>query len=113
MKYFWTEAERKRKRTTLCFEFQKGRYKGKCWLDDSLSLHADIFDKAGLYTLFRQAIPNFDYYYSSNIVTKENWQHLLALAHQHGAEKEAIILELSPWVDDCFQTEEVFTICGI
>ena len=97
----------------MCFEFQKGRYKGKCWLADSLCLHADIFDNAGLHSLLRQAIPDFDYYYSSNIVTKENWVLLKELAHQHGGEKEAIISELSPWVDQCYETEEVFTICGI
>lgn len=114
MKYFWTEEERRKRNTTLCFEFQKGKYRGgRCWLPDSLCLHADIFDRAGLYALFREAMPSFDYYYSQNYVTKETWQTILELAHQSGGEKEAIMLELVPFVQNCFKTEEAFTISGI
>ena len=114
MQYFWTEDERRKRHTTLCFEFQKGKYTGgKCWLKDSLCLHADIFDQAGLYTLLREAMPEFDYYYCRNYVTKEIWEKIFALAIRYGGKKEAIIRELLPWVNACFETEEVFTICGI
>lgn len=42
MKYFITEEKRK---GTCYFEFQKGKFKGKFWLQDSLYLHGDKFDE--------------------------------------------------------------------
>lgn len=113
MKYFLTEPERKRKRSTLYFEFQKGKYRGTCWREDSLCLHADTFDRLGLFELFAKAIPNFDYYYSGNYVTREVWERIQNLANESGDETKELIAELSAWVEECFQEEKVFTICGI
>ena len=112
MHFFITEAERKQKHTTCCFEFQRGAFHNIFWRDDSICLHANIFDDHKLYDLFHKAIPQFDYYGITE-VTKENWQTLQVLAHECGGTKEAIILELAQWVRDCFQNENVFTICGI
>ena len=113
MKYFLTESERKRKHSTLYFEFQKGKYRGICWREDSLCLHADIFDRLNLFDLFAKAIPGFDYYYSKNYVTQEAWAHIKNLAVESGGEVEKLITELCTWVEECFQEEKVFTICGI
>lgn len=112
MKYFITEAERKERHSTLLFEFQKGKHRNKCWLDDSLCLHADIFDEFKLYELFIKAIPSFDYYGQAE-VTQKDWNTLLLLSHEYGNEKEEIISEIASWVEYCFMKEEVFTICGI
>ena len=112
MKYFLTEAERKQKHGTCYFEFQRGIYQEEHWLSDSLCLHADIFDDLGLFKLFSEAIPHFNYY-GVTIVTKENWQALIYLSKEYGGEKEAVISELTSWVEACFQLEEAFTICGI
>ena len=43
MNYFCTESERKASHSTCYLEFQKGKYKGKHWLEDSIFLHDDIF----------------------------------------------------------------------
>ncbi len=112
MKYFWTEAERKKNHTTCCFEFQKGKYSGKHWFEDSICLYADIFDEMNLHELFSEAVPKFDYF-GPNEVTKEQWQMLLKLAHECGGTKEEVVIELKSWVEKCFEEYETFTICGI
>ena len=113
MKYFLTEAERKKRGSTLYFEFQKGKFKGKCWLNDSLCLHADIFDRLKLYGFFSKVMPTFDYYYMSNYVTRDTWALIRSLSKEHGGEIEELIKELTPWANDCFEKYDVFTICGI
>ena len=112
MKYFLTEAERKQGHGTCFFEFQRGENHSGCWLNDSLCLHADIFDEMKLYELFSKAIPHFSYY-GVTLVSQKDWQILLQLSREYGGIKEEVICELVPWVEDCFKTEEAFTICGI
>jgi len=112
MKYFWIEAERKKNHTTCCFEFQKGKYSGKHWLEDSICLYEDIFAEMNLYELFSKAIPRFNYFGPTE-VTEEQWQIVLEIAHERGGKQEEVILELIPWVDECFGVTDVFTICGI
>lgn len=112
MKYFITEAERKELHTTCLFEFQKGTYQDRYWCEDSICLHADIFDELKLFELFHTALPHFDYYGRTE-VHPENWEVLLLLSHNYGDEKEAVILELESWVENCFKVENAFTICGI
>ena len=112
MKYFMTEAERKQGHGTCFFEFQKGKDYGQCWLNDSLCLHADIFDEMKLYELFIAAIPHFAYY-GVTVVTQKDWQALLLLSQEYGGIKEEVISELIPWVEECLKTKKAFTICGI
>lgn len=112
MNYFMTEPERKQKHTTCCFEFQKGAWQEKCWLEDSICLDADIFDENHLYELFIKAVPQFDSYGPTQ-VSEAEWQTLLQLSHSCGGIQEEIIQELAQWVRDCFQSESVFTVCGI
>lgn len=110
IKYFITETERK-KWGTCFFEFQRGKYRGKCWLNDSLNLHADKFDEAGLYDLFSDAIEDF-YYYGVNVVNEEQWENLVEKSYKNDTWNE-IIRELTPWVVECFKRCKYFTICGI
>ena len=112
IKYFITEAERKERHSTLLFEFQKGKKCDKYWLDDSLCLHADIFDELMLYELFSKSIPKFSYYGLTE-VTQKDWEIMRLLAPEYGSAKEDVISELTPWVDNCFKKEKIFTICGI
>lgn len=72
MKYFITEAERKKLHSTYFFEFQEGqkneKYNFVCWKDNSMLLNADLFDNSELY----KVIPDLKYY-AETIVSKENW----------------------------------------
>lgn len=109
MKYFITAAKRQ---GSLYFEFQKGHFVDKFWLDDSLYLHVDTFDELEMYDLFSRAIPHFQYYARTK-VTLEDWQTLLTLAHECGGSRDEVIIELASWAEDCFKSGDMFTICGI
>ena len=112
MNYFCTERERKRSHSTCYLEFQKGEYKGTHWLEDSISLHDDIFHELHLYRLFIKAIPDFDHYGITQVNEKE-WEKLKELAFAQGNEVQNLIEELSVWISECFASEKIFTICGI
>ena len=112
MKYFCTETQRKASGSTCYLEFQKGQHKDKFWLNDSLNLRDDIFNKLSLHLLFVQAVPNFDHWGLTK-VSKPQWDKLKQIAHVAGGELEKVIAELMPWADECFQNESCFTICGI
>ncbi|MBQ7411871.1 MAG: hypothetical protein IJW10_03070 [Clostridia bacterium] len=111
MKYFLDEAQRKATGGTCYFEFQKGNFKNKFWLRDSLCLHADTFDSLMLYELFSNSIENFCYYAPTE-VSKEQWKNLVEKSNKNELWKE-VIEELSPWVEKCFAEHRFFTICGI
>ena len=112
MNYFCTEQERKISHSTCYLEFQRGRYKGECWLSDSISLSDDIFDRLELYKLFRKAIPEFDHYGITE-VNENQWKIFEKIALEQGEEVQKVVEELSIWVSDCFEEEKIFTICGI
>ncbi len=76
MKCFVNEEERKNSRSTCYFEFQKGKYKNKNWLKDSVSLHVDIFDDFEFYSLFSYAIDRFDCF-EQNEVSKKQWDKII------------------------------------
>lgn len=112
MRYFSTENERKASHSSCYLEFQRGEYCGNHWLEDAVSLHDDIFYELHLYSLFRKAIPEFDHYGITQ-VNQIQWENLYQLAMEQGGEVQKLIEELEIWVSDCFQVEDVFTICGI
>ncbi len=111
MKYFLDEVQRKITGGTCYFEFQKGKFRNKFWLKDSLCLHADIFDSLMLYELFSDSIENFCYY-ALNEVNEEEWQNLIAKSKENN-QWNSVIEELRPWVEECFTKYKCFTICGI
>ena len=113
MHYFITEQERRTRKLGSCFfEFQRGAYRQECWLEDSLLLDADLFDSMKLYELFRKALPEFAYY-GLTTVTQEQWEKLCRAADAHSSQAAALIAELTPWAEDCFRSDGLFTICGI
>ena len=111
MEYFISESERKASHSTCYFEFQQGKFRWKHWLVNSLFLHADIFEAMRLFELFSKSIPDFNYYGPTN-VDKPQWDAIV----KNSLENEnwrAIIAELTPWVDACFEKHQYFAICGI
>ncbi len=112
MSYFIDEKKRKESQSSSYFEFQKGKYRDKCWLPDSISIHMDIFDDLHLYDLIRSVIPAFDYYGLTEI-TPGNWEKIIRKAHLIGGETEAAMIEADKWVKNAFSNEPIFTICGI
>jgi len=111
VKFFLDEAQRKETGSTCYFEFQKGQFRHKFWLKDSLFLHADTFDSLMLYALFSGSVQEFCYYAPTE-VSKEQWQTLVINAKENEQWK-GVIEELSPWVETCFAKHKCFTICGI
>lgn len=112
MKYFVNEEERKASGSTCYFEFQKGEYRKKCWLKDSICIHADLFDEFLLFQLFADSIGSFDCYGPNNVIKKAQWNKIV----ENSKKDErwmAIVEELTPWVEECFSKHECFTICGI
>ena len=112
MHYLITAEQRKASHSTQYFEFQKGRFRNKFWLIDSVYLHADIFDRLRMYDLFSQSIPDFDSYMDTE-VSPTQYQVLKSNAIAHGGEIAAIFSELDIWATECFQHESCFTILGI
>ena len=99
--------------STFFFEFIKGADRGKCWYPDSRYLSVQFFDDYRLYdTLFSKALPNFSYYGLTH-VSRLEWEKLKIVAQETGGIERALILELEPWVESCYKTEDVFTIYGI
>ncbi len=111
MKYFLDERQRKASGSTCYFEFQKGKFRNKFWLKDSLYLHVDTFDSLNLCELFSNSIENF-YYYAPTEVSKEQWEGVIAKSK--GNEHWMDVVEgLTPWAEECFIKHKCFTICGI
>ena len=110
--YLYNATQRKALGGTCYFEFQRGRFRGKHWLERSLFLDADRFDHMNLYEVFREALPHFDYYYVTE-VTQAQYEKLKNLALARGGETAELFRELDHWAENCYLTENVFTICGI
>ena len=111
MKYLLDEIQRKASGSTCYFEFQKGKFNNKFWLNDSLCLHTDTFDSLNLYMLFSDSIEDFCYYAPTE-VSKEQWK-VLTVKSKENEHRIAVIEELTPWVKECFTKHKCFTICGI
>ncbi len=45
MFFFINEEERKKSKSTCYFEFQKGKYHGKCWENGSVSIRDSLWDE--------------------------------------------------------------------
>ncbi len=109
MKYFIKNSERQ---GTCYFEFQKGEFNGKFWLEDSLFLDEDIFDKFELYKYFQIAVPEFDYYGMNNAITPEQWKKLVSLIPKNSKQEE-LFDKLTVWVNDTLEEYGTFSILGI
>lgn len=115
MIYFCTAEERRNSGTACYFEFQIGLHRGDMgehWLESSIYLYDEVFEELGLYSVFATATPQFDYY-GITVVTSEQWQRVKSIAQVVKGEILVAINELDEWVAKCFESEKVFTICGI
>lgn len=100
-------------RTGTCyFEYQKGKFEDNFWLDSSIYLHADLFDKLNLYQIFVKAVPEFAYYGITEI-DREKWNLLIVTANQIGGSIKCVFHEIDSWVNLFSPTENVITILGI
>lgn len=109
-KYFCTEAER---RGTCYHEFQKGKWdEHTFWKEDSLLIHDDVHLELKLYGLFKQVLPKYDAY-SDVEVNRAQWQQIYAMAEEIGGETFEAIKEVDVWVQECFESEDVFCMLGI
>lgn len=112
MDFFVKEARRKASHSTFYFEFQRGSYKDKCWLPDSISIYADLWDEYHLSDLVCQVIKEFDYY-GMTVVTEQQWNEIVKIARKTGGVWEKVIENAVPWATDCFKKHDVFTILGL
>lgn len=112
MNFFVNEKQRKASDSTCYLEFQKGLYKDECWLNDSINISADLWDKYNLSGLFRKAVKEFDYY-GITVVNKEQWNEIVKISQTVGGTWKAVIDDAVSWADECFENNEVFTICGM
>lgn len=110
LKYFSTEENRE---GTCYHEFQKGRWdEHTFWKKDSLLLSDDVLTELKLGKLFRKALQDYDPYGPVE-VDKKQWATLLELACEDGGVCMDALQEADAWAQECFATEEVFTILGI
>lgn len=110
---FFVDAERREASHSTCyFEFIKGRYKGKCWLPNSISIRDYLWDEYNLSELIRQVVKEFDYC-GITIVTKEQWNEIVKISRKNGGVWKAVIEEAVPWANDCFKKHNEFSIFGI
>lgn len=94
---------------TCYFEFQRGRFKGVWWKDTSICLDSNEFDRLHLEEILP---PEFDYW-DVTVITPSQWQQVCSKARNIGGEVQEVIEEIDAWAQNCFQTESVFSICGM
>lgn len=112
MQYFIDAKERKESGSTCYFEFQRGKYDGKCWKDDSLNISDEDFDKLSLAKIFLNVISSFDYFGTTE-VNSEQWERIKGILSEKGGEYKKILTELEPWVCENFKEFDVFTVWGM
>ena len=111
MKYFINEEKRKASGGTCYFEFQKGKFRNRFWMKDSICLYADLFNELDLYQLFADSLGEFDYY-GVNVVSQDQWFKIIEKSTENEQWK-MIVEELKLWVAECFIKHKHFTVCGI
>jgi hypothetical protein len=94
------------------FEFQKGKFSDKYWLDSSICLSADIFDSLNLYQVFVKIVSEFDYYGITEI-NREEWKQIKLTADIIGGIAKDVITEIDSWANGFLSTGNVITFLGI
>jgi len=116
VKYCYTESDRK---GTCYHEFQKGKFNGSFWKEDSLLIHEDslLIHDDNLYILhladiFHSVVPSYSEYGETEII-KEQWNEIYNRASEIDGEIKIAIDEINCWAKIVFKTEDIFTILGI
>lgn len=112
MKYFVTETKRKASNSTCFFEFQKGYYHDQYWLQDSINISDDLWDEFNLSELIGNVNKDFNYY-GITVITKNQWNKIINNSQKTDSAWKDVIAEAIPWVNDCFEKNEVFSIIGM
>lgn len=103
--------DRIRSGSTCYIELQKGPFNGEFWLDDSLNISEDKWEEYKLTELFRDTVPEFDYY-GISLVEGYTWAKIISKAKDNPMWQE-FIEEISPWANDSFKESMGFSICGM
>ncbi len=48
-----------------------------------------------------------------HVISKKQWEEIVALSQTANLLCKDIITDAIPWVTECFEEYEVFTICGL
>ena len=112
MKYFVNDEQRKNSHSSGYLEFQEGRFHDKCWLDTSINISDDLWDEYHVSDLILEVVPEFDFY-GMTVITKEQWEHIAAKSQTEQCTCKEILAEAIPWVKNCFEANDVFTILGL
>lgn len=115
MRYFITEQQRKKTKSTCYHEFFQGIWdmdRDGHWNENSLMIHDDIFCEIGLDNLIAEANAQYDYFGETRL-TQEQWEYIVAKAAAIGGELENAIGEITPWAMDCYKENSIITILGM
>lgn len=112
MKYFINEKQRKESLSTCFIEFQRGKYDGECWKEDSLNIPDSLFNAMRLGKILDEVLTDFDYYGTTE-VSFEQWEKLKEILSENGKEYGELLAELEPWAEDNFKDYNVFNIWGM
>ena len=74
MRYFIPASERQ---GSCYFEFQPGRWRGRCWLPGSILLADERWEALRLTELFGGVLPEFDYF-GVTPVSRGQWERIAA-----------------------------------
>lgn len=115
MKYFLNEKERQASNSTCYHEFVKGRWDDNAmvfWNSESLNIHDDLMIALGLDRLIQGIVEGYDPY-GETAVNAIQWKQICAEAEKIGGSLLEVVSELSPWAEENFRQNSVFTILGI
>ncbi|AGF57241.1 plasmid rolling circle replication initiator protein Rep [Clostridium saccharoperbutylacetonicum] len=109
MKYCCTESDRK---GTCYHEFQKGKFKGSFWKEDSLLMHDDNLYNLHLEDLFLSVVSSYDACGETEI-DQEQWKEIYRRGLEIDGEIKIAIDEINSWAKIVFETNNIFTILGL
>lgn len=115
MKFFITDSERKKTRSTLYHEFFRGKwYDGisQFWNKDSIYIHDDVMNMIGFDKLLFESIEKFNRYGVTE-VSEYDWKNICLNAAVTDGEVLDAVRQITPWVEDSLAAYDVFTILGI
>lgn len=97
---------------STCFiEFQKGPFRGEFWLDDSINISEETWEALNLTPLFKETVPDFDYY-GISLIEAYTWAAIVAKAEEDEG-WSLFVNEVSEWVNDSIKESMVVSVCGM
>lgn len=75
-------------------------------------MYGEIFDALGLNKIFREVVPEFDFY-DNTLVSAEKWNELYKKSRTMDQNVMEAFDELKVWVDECFEQQGGFVIIGM